>query len=31
MAHKLAELAGGFADGGKTIDDESYKNRVHFL
>jgi aubergine-like protein len=31
MAHKLAELAGGFADGGESINHGAYKNRVHFL
>lgn len=31
MAHKLAELAGAFADGGETINAEAYKNRVYFL
>lgn len=31
MAHKLAELAGSFVDGGDTIDAEAYKNRVYFL
>lgn len=30
-AHKLAELAGGFSDGGEEINDEAYKNRVYFL
>jgi Piwi domain len=31
MAHKLAELAGSFSDGGETIDAAAYKNRVYFL
>lgn len=31
MAHKLAELAGGFNDGGESIDAEAYTNRVYFL
>lgn len=31
MAHKLAELAGGFDDGGDSINQEAFLNRVHFL
>jgi aubergine len=31
MAHKLAELAGSFADGGKTINDVAYQNKLWFL
>ena len=31
MAHKLAELAGGFQDNGESIDSDAYTNRVHFL
>jgi hypothetical protein len=31
MAHKLAELGGGFADCGRNIDAKKLKNTVHFL
>lgn len=31
MAHKLAELAGSFADCGESIDSVGFKNKVHFL
>eukprot|EP00934_Nitzschia_sp_Nitz4_P001230 Nitzschia sp. Nitz4//scaffold129_size63868//31071//34237//NITZ4_006199-RA/size63868-augustus-gene-0.56-mRNA-1//-1//CDS//3329534905//1230//frame0 len=31
MAHKLAELAGGFTDCGASIDSRRLKNTVHFL
>jgi hypothetical protein len=30
-AHKLAELAGGFADCGEGIDDKAYLNKIYFL
>jgi len=31
MAHKLAELAGGFVDCGETINAKAYANRIYFL
>jgi len=31
MAHKLAELAGGFSDCGESIDSDKYVNKVYFL
>jgi aubergine-like protein len=31
MAHKLAELAGSFADCGETISSARFKNKIHFL
>lgn len=31
MAHKLAELGGGFSDCGASIDARKFKNRIHFL
>jgi hypothetical protein len=31
MAHKLAELGGGFADCGRNINSSKLKNTVHFL
>jgi Piwi domain len=31
MAHKLAELAGSFVDGGETIDAARFTNKLHFL
>jgi len=31
MAHKLAELAGGFVDCGDSLNAEAYANKMHFL
>jgi len=31
MAHKLAELAGGFVDCGESIDAKAYTNKIYFL
>ena len=31
LAHKLAELAGGFVDCGESIDTKSFTNKMHFL
>eukprot|EP00978_Attheya_sp_CCMP212_P002166 scaffold4463_cov51-Attheya_sp.AAC.9 len=31
LAHKLAELAGNFADCGENIDDKAYLNKIYFL
>jgi len=31
MAHKLAELAGCLEDGGDSIDDKAYANKIYFL
>lgn len=31
MAHKLAELAGGFVDCGESINSRSFTNKIHFL
>jgi len=31
MAHKLAELGGGFNDCGEQIDSKRFKNKIHFL
>jgi hypothetical protein len=31
MAHKLAELAGSFADCGESISSARFKNKIHFL
>jgi len=31
MAHKLAELGGGFVDCGKNIDSKKFANTIHFL
>lgn len=31
MAHKLAEMAGAFSDGGKSINNVAYKNKLWFL
>ena len=31
MAHKLAELAGGFVDCGESINTRSFTNKIHFL
>jgi hypothetical protein len=31
MAHKLAELAGGFDNCGETINSEAYTGKIHFL
>jgi hypothetical protein len=31
MAHKLAELGGGFSDVGASIDAKKFKNKIHFL
>lgn len=31
LAHKLAELAGGFVDCGESLDTKSFTNKIHFL
>ena len=31
LAHKLAELAGGFVDCGESLDNISFTNKMHFL
>ena len=31
MAHKLAELAGGFQDCGDSIDAKKFTNKIYFL
>lgn len=31
MAHKLAELAGGFVDCGESLNARAYTNKIHFL